>query len=362
MALGILLIVTLIFAIRGYSMGFVDWLIKTVGLLMGFMVAYSFREDVAFLLQPHLPAFIPDLLQKVLASILLFIGTVLVVNVCAHSVKKSIAKQLPEKDPKKRPLGNKLLGAGCNAAIGAVLAILILWCFGTVKSLILPANNGQAADPLLTQTTQFVNGLIVRFGKDALAQAGVKIALDENGKPKIESFDRPDMLANMTNLQQSLHSVTDQAPPSSANVNTPTIGRIQGSSMQSSTLQNLLNSDLQKKIRKVPYGANGDTISMDMATQQQIFQQLSTQPSTQPSMQDRAQMTQQLEKNPQLIQLMQDPELAKLIQSGDASALLKNEKFQALSHADGGANMQFLVNFLMMMTNKPQAAQQNSGQ
>lgn len=129
MVSSILLMAVLVFSIRGFFLGFPRVIARLLGFICGYIVSLSGRQPLANLLLEKQLVEISPLILQVLASAVLFFGTLFLVTVLVTSLFKLTAKVIPglsELVDKDSP-GSRVFGAGTNGFIGAAIVLLGLW-------------------------------------------------------------------------------------------------------------------------------------------------------------------------------------------------------------------------------------------
>ncbi|NRB37196.1 MAG: hypothetical protein HRU20_01865 [Pseudomonadales bacterium] len=131
----VFILVCSLFALRGGVLGFISWLTKILGLIAGYLLAYSYRDDAAHIVSIYLREFSPLLLQVVCGISLFFAGTILV-NMFISSIidfLRKTNKSLNQKLKYKSRQG-RITGAVCNGVLGAFVALLGIWGYGVAHS------------------------------------------------------------------------------------------------------------------------------------------------------------------------------------------------------------------------------------
>lgn len=132
MATGLLIIAVIYFAARGYFLSLPGVIARLCGLVSGYVVAFSLRNDLARLLASQTQTDLPPLVLKAISSAMLFFGTLLIVSFVINSLFKLIARLVPLLRGifQKEAVGSRISGAVVNSAIGAALVLVGLWVYG----------------------------------------------------------------------------------------------------------------------------------------------------------------------------------------------------------------------------------------
>ena len=94
MASSLLFIAILVFAVRGFFLGFVGVITKVVGLVLGYIIALSFRAKLAAWVISNTTINLPSVVIEVGCGAALFFSVFfssgLIISACAGLIKKTI--------------------------------------------------------------------------------------------------------------------------------------------------------------------------------------------------------------------------------------------------------------------------------
>lgn len=182
MTASILFIVTLFFAIRGFFQGFTAVIARLLGFLLGYYLAYSYRQPLAELISEHSSISASPMILQVAASASIFFATVFIIGLLVTGALALVTRLVPatkELFDKNSP-GSRVFGAGTNGLTGAAIVLIGLWGYALTVTPSKPPDSLQ----------QFAN----HFGDSVLALVS-HMANDNPGKQALEgrqndNFDR----------------------------------------------------------------------------------------------------------------------------------------------------------------------------
>lgn len=221
MASGILIIAIIVFAARGYFLSLPGVFARLIGLVSAYVVAFSFRQDVASIFISRAHSDVHPLLVQVISSAVLFFGTLFLVSLVIIGCFKLIARLVPLLRPvfAADQIGSRIGGATLNAGLGAALVLAGIWLYGLVLgsgaqpdqlqrfanrvgdavfTLTLDLLADDAPDntaPTTADSTTRVQQLATRFGAASPTPTPTPVTDDtatEWGTAEIRSSDNPD--------------------------------------------------------------------------------------------------------------------------------------------------------------------------
>jgi uncharacterized membrane protein required for colicin V production len=149
MASSVLMIAVIVFAIRGFFLGFVGVIGKAIGLVLGYVLAISYRSDAAIWVSSNTSISsinLPSMIIEIGCGAALFFAalftTGFVVSACAGLLKKMI----PPLEPilNKDSTAGRTTGAISNALLGAAIVLIGIWIYAMM-------GKGTVEPPLLQQ-------------------------------------------------------------------------------------------------------------------------------------------------------------------------------------------------------------------
>ncbi len=362
MALGIIAVVALIFAWRGYSMGLANWCIKIIAILVGGVTAVTYREQLSLLLAPRLPVKLPDELLGLIAGFVLFVIAVFVANILGRLLVSLFSTYILDHDSgslvgnRKDSIRTKIAGAMLNGTLGALLGVMVVWGFGLVLMYYVPSHRLLVEDKLLSKVTHTINGLVLHAIREPLQQVGINVTTGEDGRPTIEKIENTTTLEKLTRLQRAIGDLTGRGsviPDPRQGQRAPQVGNILNAdgSVKSNSQYQLIEPVLLETLDQMHSGRHDDG-AMRAAVDQLSSAGRAVAPADAEQM---AQLSKDMLKaavelqNSQLVKAFSDPELVALVQKGDTQALLQHPNFKALIPESEPGNGAALANLLIMM-------------
>lgn len=157
-SLAIFVVVILFFAYRGYRNGLLKSVSRILGLVVGYVAAILYSEQVAAILEQH--SQLKGIVAFISASLILFVGASIAVGI----VFWLINKLLPSAE---KSTASSLAGASLGSLVGLVAAIAIVWTFVFVRDMS-PASNALATEPMESSR---IESLVSKVAGKAVATA-----------------------------------------------------------------------------------------------------------------------------------------------------------------------------------------------
>lgn len=236
MAAGTLMLVIIMFSARGFFLGLPGVIARLLGMISAYVIAFSYRSDLAALLAARSHSGMPVLVFQVASSAILFFGTLFLVSLLVIGLFKLLVKLLPSLGAvlSKESTGGRITGALFNGAIGAGLVLAGIWLYG------LTLGKGQHPD----QLQRVAN----RFGDTLVNIAGLWLT----------DKDQPQHKTSQTKLEVTTTTGTAEIVSTEDPKKRVLIKRLQevvssaASSGDTSQLQDLLQSPQVQKLAKDP--------------------------------------------------------------------------------------------------------------
>lgn len=208
MASGTLILVTLIFAIRGYFLSLPGVFARLIGLVSAYFVAFGFRGDLAQLLATRWQGNSNPLVLQFISSAVLFFGTLFLVSFLVYGLFTLVSRLIPllRNVLSRDATGSRVAGAVVNGLLGAAVVLVGLWAWGLTLGKHQPVDNLQRfanhfGDSLLAATLHFTRDhrdpatvttdrTVTTNG--TIAQSTTPSARSERGTAEIHSADDPD--------------------------------------------------------------------------------------------------------------------------------------------------------------------------
>ncbi|WP_101759843.1 CvpA family protein [Oceanicoccus sp. KOV_DT_Chl] len=129
MAGSILIVVVLIFALRGFFLGVSGVIGRIIGIVLGYYVAYQFQSPLATLISTQLGLNLPILVLKIISGLLLFVGTLFLTGLAVNMTFKIIGNIIPplKAFSDKQSTTGKTIGAALNAGVAVFISLLVIW-------------------------------------------------------------------------------------------------------------------------------------------------------------------------------------------------------------------------------------------
>ena len=149
MATSLLFLAILVFAVRGFFLGFVGVIGKVLGLIAGYFIAISYRSDAAIWVTNNTTVNLPAMVTEIGCGIALFFLTLFIVgmlvNISAGILKKLIPPLKAILD--KNSTGARVTGAISNGLLGAAVVLAGIWLYGMIgKNTVQPPQLQRVAD------------------------------------------------------------------------------------------------------------------------------------------------------------------------------------------------------------------------
>ena len=267
MAAGTLIIAIIMFSARGFFLGLPGVIARLLGMLCAYIIAFSYRGELAQLLAARSDSGLPPLLFQVISSAILFFGTLVLVSLTVIGLFKLLVKLFPSLGGllSKEATGGRIAGALFNGAIGAGLVLAGIWLYG------LTLGKDQHPDSLQQVANRFGDTLVDIAGLWLKDQPGhrdshsvvTSVVTSKKGTAEIISEESPEKRVLVERIQEVVESAT--------------------SSGDTSELQALLQSPQVKKLANDP------------ALQQKLMKLL----------QDNPQQTMEALNNPKIRELLE---------------------------------------------------------
>lgn len=164
MTTSILFIVVVFFSIRGFFLGFSGVVARLMGVILGYMIAFSYRQPLATFLSENTSSNLSPIILQVITGAALFFATLFIAGLLITTLFNLAAKLIPvlQNLLQQQSPGSRVFGAGINGLIGASLVLIALWGYG------LMTNSNDKPDPL--------QGIANRFGDTLLSYANQLIS------------------------------------------------------------------------------------------------------------------------------------------------------------------------------------------
>ncbi len=132
MAAATLTLAVIFFAARGFFLGLPGVVARLVGLLAGYVIAFSYRRDLATALAAHSDGGLHPVVLQVVSSAVLFFGTLFLVSWVIGSLFKLLSRLLPPLRGlfTREATGSRIAGSALNGAIAACIVLTGLWAYG----------------------------------------------------------------------------------------------------------------------------------------------------------------------------------------------------------------------------------------
>ena len=136
MASGLLITAVLLFAVRGMFLGFTGVISKLISLFLAYVVAFSFRYQLAVFLSENTSITLPITALQIVSGVILFFGTLFLSGFVISWLFKSLGNVIPGFNSllDKDSLGGKITGATVNGLIGAAIVLIGIWGYGKFSS------------------------------------------------------------------------------------------------------------------------------------------------------------------------------------------------------------------------------------
>ena len=136
MALGLLIVVVLIFALRGAFAGLSGVIGKLLGIALGYIAAWQYRAPLAVWVQQQTQLSLPKTVIEIGCGLLLFITTLFVVSKLIAALFTLLAKHIPftRMLTDKEAVSGKIAGAMVNGSLAGIVFLLGLYVFGKFYS------------------------------------------------------------------------------------------------------------------------------------------------------------------------------------------------------------------------------------
>ncbi len=214
MATSLLTVLVLIFCLRGLFLGLNGVIGRIVGIVLGYYLAYSYRDQLAGVLRNNLELDIPIVGFQVISGLLIFVVTLFVTGLVVNLALSMLGGLIPPLRTltDKDNMSSKVAGAIVNGCLGVAIGLLAIWGYGMLSGKPLKGD-------LVTDTAN-------RFGNFIFS------TIESSGSFSLNNFSLNPLSLN--NL--SLNNVSQHNPGQSGS--TPTI-----SLSQLQSLSQLLNTN-----------------------------------------------------------------------------------------------------------------------
>jgi len=127
------------FAYKGYTAGFIQEVFGIIGIILAILVTFAYMKPLSDLFQP---LFESSDTQTIAAGLILFIGTIAIVQLIAHAIKKFL-------ELIKLNVINRLAGLMFGAVKSAIVISGFLWLFAGLNLPTEETRNESAVYPLV---------------------------------------------------------------------------------------------------------------------------------------------------------------------------------------------------------------------
>ena len=129
MAGSLLLVVILIFALRGFFLSVTGVIGRLLGFILGYFIAYQFRGSLATVLSTQLGLELPAMVLQMISGLILFISVVFLTGLVVNAAFKTLGTIIPplKAVTDKDSTTGKIIGAGLNGSLAAVIGLLLIW-------------------------------------------------------------------------------------------------------------------------------------------------------------------------------------------------------------------------------------------
>jgi len=161
MAEGILIVAMLVFALRGYFLGFVPLLSRLLGYGATYYLSYRYGDVLAVYIAANTGLNLGPIALRIGSSLLLFFTSMFVSAIVLSMVFKLLIKLVPPLKMlfQRGTVGSGLLGASGNAVVAAIFVLTGIWAY----QLVAPSNSvGQPLNSAASRVGTSVNALLTR--------------------------------------------------------------------------------------------------------------------------------------------------------------------------------------------------------
>lgn len=289
MASGILITAVLVFAVRGMFLGFTGVVGKLIGFLLAYIIAFSFRNQLAVFISENTSISLPVTALQIAAGLVLFFGTLFLTGFLISMLFKSLGKVIPgfNKLVDKDSLGGKITGATLNGLIGAAIVLIGIWGYGKF------ANTSNPDDKL--------QNIANRFGDTLFS------VVKNNADIGIQSFSSYSSSSYSLSTQSTSTDANTDKKKSSVTTSTGSAFIVSSSNPE----KTISIENIQEIIESS--GIELDTNSVDINNEENMQNLLNN-----PEIRDKA--LQYLQDNPQKIQeVLSNPQLKQLLETLSSS-------------------------------------------
>jgi uncharacterized membrane protein required for colicin V production len=246
MASSILFIVVLFFALRGFFLGFSGVIARVSGFILGYYIAYSFRDPVARLITESATVNIQPIVLQVISGTALFFTTFFITGLLVTALFKLLTKLIPALKNlfEKNSTSSRVIGATTNGFIGVAIVLIGLWGYALATDSKQPPDKLQQAANI--------------FGDKLLAIAGSLSGIKNNSAPgwfnkQSKTTTAPTASSPQTTRGSAeISSTADPQRQMKIETITELVNQQTGSANTGIDLQKLLNNEKLQELLKDP--------------------------------------------------------------------------------------------------------------
>lgn len=298
LSLGIFIVITLFFALRGYSKGFFGALARTISLIAAYIVAFLWVKPAAQLLQAHTG--LDGILVYLIAGMLIFITVSFLVTLIFNGLEKLVGSR------ERLSLTSKAGGLVVGLVLGGVLGLFVIYGLSILREIKQPETFANQT-PLDTKARELVGKMVAQITAFAYPEA---VEFSESFAESPLAMSRS--LQNVANNPDLRIMISDEQyqrlleyGDAQALINDPLFKRL----MYDPDVQYFLQ---QSKL--VPKGANTDEVVAKAVI-------------------DSWQGFQNARNDARVQEIVNNPDFQRKLQSGDKFALMTDPRLKELSEA-----------------------------
>lgn len=293
MAASLLTVLVLIFCLRGLFLGLNGVIGRVTGIVLGYYLAYSYRDQLAIVLRNYLELELPIIGFQVISGLLIFVVTLFVTGLIVNLALSMLGGLIPPLGTltHKDNISSKVAGAIVNGCLGVAIGLLAIWGYGMLSGKPLQGD-------LVTDTAN-------RFGNFIFA------TIESSANGKLSHFSLGNITQTISISQLQALTRLDNSEPSSATSPPDSKAEPEPESEPSSrgTAVIVSSSDPSKRLSiETVRGIIEDKLDSNDGFAPSQLQQLIANPET------SQQVLQQMQNSPQQLQaILNNPQLRELM-------------------------------------------------
>lgn len=268
MAGSLLIVIVLIFALRGFFLGISGVIGRLTGFILGYYISYQFQSSLAIFINTQLGLDLPILVLKILSGLLLFFGTMYLSSLAINTAFKLLSQIIPPIKAilDKNSMASKVIGATINASLATVVTLLLIWGVDQFRQ--------STPDELTHQVAQHVGNTLIG-----------SLNTDDWSIEKFSQFSTNTLNASTITTMTQVFS--QRSTPSPSIITAP-----------NNTLSTSKKSNHKGSATITSMADPAKTLSID--TTREVIEQV---------LENNPQATQQLLQSPQIQAILNDPQL-----------------------------------------------------